>query len=357
MAIKYGYFNANVSTDSEGNPVYDRTYSADTFNKYFEGIISPNGAFVNFGNKCKVSIDTENFEAAWKHTDADGNEGILLNIGTGKVIVNGHWVTIESGTTVLLPLAGASERVDKISIRYRRDMRDCYICVESPNSLKDGVTGHTYNRKEAAFGNTKYPMVIGVGQYYNAANDKVTGFNTNDPALCDVTLAYVFVPKSTDVKYKEKFKIANKVGSNMCPWITQLIQSPDEIRHTAEEYANGYTEIFSSWVKDALEKGELNLKWMRHSKTFFGGTSLPIYISALFPTEEYTYDTKDYVDVYYNGLKLVEGEDKDYYVVRSYLSPSINFNHLSSVPAGNELEVVISEAVITSIPDGDLMAH
>lgn len=64
--VTYGFFN---SVDG------DRTYNADDFNSFFDGIMK-NGVCENFGNALKV----------------EPGEGMTVNINTGKAFIEGKWV-------------------------------------------------------------------------------------------------------------------------------------------------------------------------------------------------------------------------------------------------------------------------
>lgn len=95
MAWNTGFFNSVNG---------DRLYNADSFNEFFEGLIT-NGVFYSVGNKLAVQP----------------NSGMVVQVATGKGFFNKHWVsntsekliTLEPSSNILNRYAGIVVRVDE----------------------------------------------------------------------------------------------------------------------------------------------------------------------------------------------------------------------------------------------------
>lgn len=92
--IEYGFF------DSVNG---DRKYNADSFNEFFNGILSDTGVYKKSGGGLKVVP----------------SEDLAINISTGKARINQHYVNIKSTETLTLPTADvANGRYDAVILRY-----------------------------------------------------------------------------------------------------------------------------------------------------------------------------------------------------------------------------------------------
>lgn len=99
MSISYGFFNAVNN---------DRTYNADDFNDYFNGILSSNGVYKTSGNGLEVTAGT----------------GMTVNITTGRCRIQDHYLAVTSAESVeLTPASMTLNRYDAIVLRYDEDAR------------------------------------------------------------------------------------------------------------------------------------------------------------------------------------------------------------------------------------------
>lgn len=85
MAEKSGFFNA-AETDTG---VYDRTYDAEDFAKYFATFIG-NGVFVNPSNQLKVVPKT----------------GLTVTVKAGKAFIDGYWYELDEDMDIALNANG-----------------------------------------------------------------------------------------------------------------------------------------------------------------------------------------------------------------------------------------------------------
>ncbi len=74
MSLIYGFYNAELK-----NGTFDRTYDAEDFGKFFDGIMS-DGVFKNYGNAFKVTKTGNN----------------TVTVDTGKAWLNGTWNVLEA---------------------------------------------------------------------------------------------------------------------------------------------------------------------------------------------------------------------------------------------------------------------
>ena len=103
--LECGFFNAVNK---------DRTYNADDFNTFFDGILSETGVYKKNGGRMKVVP----------------NEGMTVNVLTGKARILSHWVNISIAENVTIPLSDMLlARYDAIALRYDIEKRDVKLIV------------------------------------------------------------------------------------------------------------------------------------------------------------------------------------------------------------------------------------
>lgn len=106
MAITSGFYN---STNN------DRTYNADDFNSYLEGLISQNGVFDQVDGGFIVS---------------PGTGGMAVNVATGKAMVQGCWVKSDAVETLAIAAANSLlPRYDMVSLYYNSTNRSVVLRV------------------------------------------------------------------------------------------------------------------------------------------------------------------------------------------------------------------------------------
>ncbi len=103
MAITSGFFNSING---------DRKYTAEQIGNYFEGIIS-NGILRGIGNEFTVQA----------------GDGMNIKIGTGRAIINCHW--IKNSTIVTLPISAANPQYNRIdAVKLRLDLNEASRKIE-----------------------------------------------------------------------------------------------------------------------------------------------------------------------------------------------------------------------------------
>lgn len=97
--IEYGFFNAVNG---------DRTYNADSFNEFFNGILTNTGVYKKSGGALKVVPST----------------GLAVKVQTGRGRINQHWFVVGADEVVTLdPADVALGRYDAIVFRLDGDAR------------------------------------------------------------------------------------------------------------------------------------------------------------------------------------------------------------------------------------------
>lgn len=92
--IQSGFFNA-----VDG----DRLYNADDFNEFFNGILTDTGVYKKSGEAMKVVP----------------NNGMTVNISTGRARILQHWANIPVAESITLPVSDMTlNRYDAIILRY-----------------------------------------------------------------------------------------------------------------------------------------------------------------------------------------------------------------------------------------------
>lgn len=104
MAVTYGFFDA-VYDSSTGT--YDRTYTAEQMSMYFKGLVS-DGVIANVGDMMAVTP----------------GDGMTVQVGSGRMIVDSRWLNNDSAYTVTLSPAHATlPRKDIVFVQLDYSMR------------------------------------------------------------------------------------------------------------------------------------------------------------------------------------------------------------------------------------------
>lgn len=113
MAITSGFF------DSVNG---DRLYDADQMSNYFDGLIS-DGVYESVGDKFLVSL---------------ANNGMSINVGSGRAIIRSHWVKNDATTTLTLDPADVQlNRIDAVVLRLDTTARSIDLAIKKGT----GATG------------------------------------------------------------------------------------------------------------------------------------------------------------------------------------------------------------------------
>ena len=185
MAITYGFFNSQNS---------DRTYDADDFNTCFEGLISQNGVFQNADNAFAVSA---------------GSTGLTVNVGTGKAMVQSHWVKSDAVVTLSLSAANSIlSRYDMITLRYDATNRNISLQVTEGTSSS----------------NPEYPMPEQTADLY------------------EIVLAYVYVVAGASSITSQNI-IDTRADTSICGYIYSLLDIGSELQEEIEALQTAVNNI------------------------------------------------------------------------------------------------------------------
>lgn len=296
--ITYGFFN------SVNN---DRLYNAETFNNYFEGLISANGIFENVRGSFVTSA---------------ASSGLAVNVATGKALVNTCWVVNDAIETITLDTAhNLLARYDKIGLLWDETNR-------------------------------------------NVTLRKVTGTPTSSPLKAapvrtatqyEIVLAYVYVgPNATSITAANITDC--RYDTNLCGVITGLIDQVDTTT-LYNQYATQFAEIRSqleTW--EAQQKSQM-AAWETQQKTqfetWFNALTQELNVNTYIEELRKSYDgdnttttfalptgyaAGDIVDVYLNNIVLMPGVD--------YTISGSNVVKSSSVRTGNTLVIRVLKSKI-----------
>lgn len=289
MAITFGFFNSVND---------DRLYNAETFNTYFEGLISQNGVYENVGDGLAVAAGT----------------GLNVTVGTGKAIVNNHWVKLSAVETLEIATAhNLFGRYDMVSLRWNSTTRDVTLQVTT------GTPASTPVR----------PTPI-----------------TNDSAY-EIVLAYVLVPaNATQITTGNIYD--QRPNTGVCGYITGLIDQVDitdlfeqyEARFAAledqlENWQETSRDTFDAWYYQLTQNLTVGAYIQKYTKVVAGGAG----VSNIIPLDMagYEYDENDVILPNLNGLMLQPDYD---YLIDTRTTP-VQMHINGQLTAGNRFEVII----------------
>lgn len=270
MALTYGFFN---SVDG------DRKYNADSFNSFFEGLISSNGIFENVGGRLEVM--------------ASGN-GLNVTIGTGKALVKNCWVKNDSATTLTCNAAhNLLARYDTIYLERSEINRNIEI------KYAVGTPASNPTKAKPIRNSTVYQLIL--AYIYIPANlTKITSANIEDcrynTNLCGVISGLVKQVDTTTL-YKQYEAAFKELKTELEAW--QVEQKAEY-----EKWLNALTEKLN--VNTYIEKSVENVITSSDTSYIDIPTSL-------------NYKNGDVLQIFINGVLFVEGID---YEIR--INPSTN---------------------------------
>ena len=260
--ITYGFFNSLNG---------DRVYDANTFNAFFEGLISPNGIFANVGNKFVVSPSSSG--------------GLKVDVATGKAIVNNRWVKSDAIETLELDTAHTLfDRYDMISLRWDSSARTVSLEVTTGTPASSPVKPTPLQNEGIAY---------------------------------EIVLAYVRVPANAT-----SVSLANVTDTRhstvLCGMIYVLVEQVD----TSQIY-NQYATQFQELVSDMENwKGDQKTAFNEWFSTLTGQLQVNTYIERVQANyrvvdekwyvqipESLNYAPTDILDVYVNGVYEILGLD------------------------------------------------
>lgn len=289
MAITCGFF------DSVNG---DRTYDAEQMSSYFDGLIS-NGVYENIGERFAVT---------------SANNGMNINVGSGRAIIQSHWV--QNDATVVLTLDPSDvqlRRIDAVVLRLDLTNREIVL------TIKKGT---------AASSAPPIPPI------------------TQTETIYEIYLALVYVAKGAT----QPTSITDLRPSSYCGWVTGLIEQVDtsdlftqwqaayENQFAAfDAYIQAKQAAFDSWFSALTKTLNVNTAITKYQNVV---TVTRDTFYAIIGIEEFESDS-DVLFVYLNGVFLAEGQD---YELDS--SGTAIQSATRTFKAGSELTFVVLKNVI-----------
>ena len=288
MAVTSGYFD---SVDG------DRTYSAAQMSEYFEGLIS-NGVYEKVGKALVVKA----------------GEGMSVDVGSGRAIINGRWLKNDAVLNLTITAADALlNRWTAVYIRLSTNSRSVRI------DTKDGTP---------------------------AANPVKPTMN-HDSNYYDLCLAYVYVKAgATSISQSN---ITDMRASNLCGWVTGIVKQVD----TSElflQWQTAYEEFyqrFEDWFDTLTQTLNVNTYIQQFKKV----ATIPAYTTIgyeLSDIEGYRFSENDIINVYLDGKLGDDGVDYDLVLSDDHRMATVDLHRPSTQPV--KLETVILKSKIGNPP-------
>lgn len=267
----------------------DRKYNADDMSEYFDGLVS-DGVYESVGDAMVVTAGS----------------GMSVNVGTGRAIINCKWLKNDSVYNVPITPANASlPRYTAVVIELNSANRNIVI------TTVDGTPSSTPVK----------PTVTGT---------------------C-LVLAYVLVPANASSILQSN--ITDQRGSDLCPWVTGLIQQVDtsqlflQYQTAYENQFEAFKQAYDEWFEDLTQNLNVDTYIQEYTKrvVLSSGTSniIPLDMTG------YTYAESDIVSVYINGLYAAP--DVDYLIDTRGSVPEL---HPNASASGTEIYISILKSKI-----------
>lgn len=253
MAVRCGYFN---SVDG------DRKYNAEDMTMYFKGLVS-DGIYQTIGNMFAVTATS----------------GLTVSIGTGRALVNMHWIECDAPFTITFDAASVSS--------------DTYQLIVLRCNLADNVRS--------------------VGIFTKTSSDGTISLTNND-TVTELCIARVRI--RANASSISQSDIRDYRGSSYCPWITGLIKQVDVSQLNAqfyEYYEEQTAELkaymaqqkasFDSWLSSLQSELQVNTKLKKYEYSYETTTEeseIPLISN---------YEDGDVLLVHINGVLYVEGTE------------------------------------------------
>lgn len=291
MAITSGFFDS-VSGD--------RTYNADQMSTYFEGLIS-DGVYENVGDRFAVSA---------------ANNGMNITVGSGRAIVQSHWVKNDATAVLTLDPADVQlNRVDAVVLRLDTSAREISLVIKKGTAVS---------------GTPTMPAITRSGTVY------------------ELYLAAVLVNKNA----AQPTSITDLRPSSYCGWVTGIIHQVDTSDlftqwQTAyqqqfaafDAYMAAKQAAFDAWFADLTGELKVDTSITKYQNIVTVSKMDIAIMNIAIGIPEYTVG-EDVLFVYANGVFLAEGNEYDI----NTTGPSIDLNKKLNV--GDEVTFVVLKNVV-----------
>lgn len=300
--ISYGFFNSLND---------DRLYNAETFNTYFEGLISSSGVYGNVGDKLIVTPGS----------------GLEVLVGSGKAVVNNHWVKLSASETLTVTTAhNLFARYDAVTLSWNASTRNVTLQV---------VAG-------------------------TPSSNPVKPEPTRDSMKYEIVLAYILVPaNATTITSANIYD--QRDNTSVCGYITGLIDQVD-ISTLFEQYEARFNALetsmetwqaqqktaFDTWYYELTNNLTVGAYIEKYNKVVEGGSSVSSTIEL--DMDDYTYDESDIIMCNLNGLMLQPTYD---YTLNSGTTP-VAITIDADLTTGNRFEVTVLKSNLNQTEDGTL---
>jgi hypothetical protein len=290
MAITYGFFNSLNG---------DRTYDADQMSEYFDGLVS-NGVYESVGGGLQVLAVSE---------------GMAVNVSTGRALINCKW--LNNSAVLTLDITSAHAILNRwTAVIVRLDIVNRLMTI----TTKDGTP----------------------------ATDPVKPPMQSDASMIEMCLAYVYV--AADSGSISQADITDMRGSNLCGWVTGLIEQVDtatlflQWQTAFNNYYQQMTSAFNDWFNTLTDELQVNTFIQKFSKKVI--IAIGVTNEIALDMVGYTYDGSDIIHVYVNGLN-----DVDYTLDTSGAVPTVT---VDATAKGTEIyiEVLKSKVGFNILSDG-----
>ena len=231
----------------------DRTYNADQISDYFLKLIS-NGVFATPADSMQVQASS----------------GMVVNVSAGWGFINCKWIKNDAPFPLTLDASDiVLNRIDRVVLRL---------------DATSAVRSITIAVKKGTPASTAAPPAL----------ERVTG------GVWELSLAQIAVNANATTITQANIT-DERADTNVCGWVTGLIDQIDTTNLFAQ-----YNAAFNTWfnsIKDEVKTTTIVVQYhSRYTTSASSVSTIPINIA------EYN-DTLDILNVYVNGMKLVEGTD------------------------------------------------
>lgn len=269
MSIKYGFFN---SVDG------DRTYGCNDFNDWFKPLVS-NGIFMSRNSSAlQVYAST----------------GMQVSVRAGEGRFNGYWFESDAVENITIPNADVTmPRIDRIVIRVSNTDRNITLAVLK-GEVGTSPVAPTLTRNESVYEYSLAQIRV------NANATTITQSNITDERLngdvCGSVTGLINQIDTTTLGIQFESALQEKIDA----FDSNIEQVESDLSNLVANSESEFRTWFDS-VKDEVQATTILRKYgSSYTTTTENESSIPINITQYSPT-------LDYLLVYVNGFKLIEG--------------------------------------------------
>jgi hypothetical protein len=298
MAVSSGYFDSING---------DRTYNAEQMSNYFDGLVS-NGVYEMIGDRFNVTVQS----------------GMTLNVGSGRAIIQSHWVKNDDVQAITLDSSNAQyPRIDAVCLRLDMDARA--ITLET----KTGTPSAT-------------PVIPDI---------------TRNEMVYELYLASAYIPAGASVPKS----ITDLRPSSLCGWVTGIIKQVDT-SDLFNQWQEAYTQQFADFDAYMNIKMQQFNTWFEHlTSQLIVDTTITKYENVVAAVagfdisfigiSDYTIG-EDVLLTFVNGKFISEGFDYEIFRYGSGYIPAIKLLGGKKFSSGDKIIYV----VLKSVPGGNIKA-